>query len=153
MKDLQESIRRPRELFALFDARAMSLQFAAGSLLFRTGDPVTGIYTVRTGRIALIWTDTNKVQPMDTVGPGDVIGLPAALNGEYSVGGRVVADSELGFVPAHVVASMLHTDPHLLHLVTQLLAAEVVRMRSLVSEARSAKKSVRPVQASSKGGG
>jgi CRP-like cAMP-binding protein len=131
------------EIFAAFDSRGTSATIAAGSLLFRPGDTASGLYTIRKGKVALIWSDTNKVQPMDTLGPGEIIGLPAALNGEYSMGARAVQDCELGFVPATVLTHMLQTNPRLLELVTRMLASEVARMRSLVTGMRKPKGGMR----------
>ena len=136
----------PSVLFSAFDSRAVSAPVAAGFLLFRPGDPVSGVYTIRSGKIALIWSDANRVQPMDTLGPGEIIGLPAALNGEYSMGARAVQDCELGLVPAHLVTQMFQADPRLLHDVTRQLASEVARMRSLVSEVRQTRRGFRLVK-------
>lgn len=122
-------------LFAKLDGQAIAAEFRAGGLLFRHGDPVAGAYTIRKGKVALIWTSKDGVTPMHTQGPGTVLGLPAVLNGEYSLSARAVEDCELGFLPASRVLQLLELDQAMMREVIRLLAAEVARMRSLLRTA------------------
>jgi CRP-like cAMP-binding protein len=69
----------PRDLFAELNAVAISAPVQNGSLVFRNGDPGSAVYVVRSGRIALIWCHSGQIYPMDTLGPGRIIGLPAVL--------------------------------------------------------------------------
>lgn len=118
-------------LFEKLDALAATMLVPVGATLFRLDQIVTGAYTVRKGKIALIWTDSDGVTPMDSLGPGSIIGLPAVLNGEYSVSARAVEASELGFVSVSQVLDLLTIDREMLQAVTALLAVEVSRMRDL----------------------
>ena len=104
----------------------------AGSVLFRRGDPVSGVFIVRSGKVVLIWADhPGNVLPLDTVGPGGLIGLPAALNGDYSVTARAVEDCKLGFIPANTVLHLLDCDTRLMQSALKFLAQELARMREL----------------------
>ena len=118
-------------LFTKLDGHAITVQVQAGAMLFRRGDPVIGAYTMRKGRIALIWTSKNGVNPMDVLRPGAILGLPAVLNGEYSLSAKAVEDCELGFLPVQRVVDLLSMDQGMLQEVTKLLASEVARMREL----------------------
>lgn len=126
------------KLFAKLDGYAIAASLRAGAMLFRNGDPVTGAYTIRKGKVVLIWTSNDGVAPMDTLGPGAILGLPAVLNGEYSLSARAVEDSELGFLPASRVLELLSVDKQMLQELTKLLASEVARMRE-VARSRIAK--------------
>jgi len=125
----------PKDLFAEFDAIAINTPVEKGSFVFSSGDPAYGVYVVRSGKIALIWVDSEEVYPFDAVGPGAIIGLPAALNGEYSATARAVEDSELGFIPADRVLEMLERNPTHMHATMKLLAMEVARMRDMIANA------------------
>lgn len=122
----------PRDFFAELDAVAISTPVHAGSLVFRHGDPGSAAYVVRTGRIALIWCHSGLVYPMDTLGRGRIIGLPAVFNGEYSATAKAVEDSVLGFIRADKVLEMLECDPSLMQAATMLLGQEVARMRTMI---------------------
>jgi CRP-like cAMP-binding protein len=126
----------PIDLFRELDAIAIAAPVEKGSFVFSSGDPAHAVYVVRSGKIALIWQESNEmIYPMDTLGPGSVIGLPAALNGEYSATARAVEKSELGFVPVDRVMDMLERNPSHMHATLRLLALEVARMRMLVANA------------------
>lgn len=58
--------------FDELDARAISVPFLKGSIVFRSGERASGVYLVRTGKIALVWTGSNSVKPMDTREAGGI---------------------------------------------------------------------------------
>lgn len=119
------------DLFAELNSAAISTPVLKGAVLFQNGDPGIAVYLVRSGRIALVWTDANDVTPLDLHGPGRILGLPAAFNGEYSATAKAIEDSEVGFIPADRVVAMLECDPLLMQAAIRLLGQEVARMRSL----------------------
>ncbi|MGA7525125.1 MAG: cyclic nucleotide-binding domain-containing protein [Acidobacteriaceae bacterium] len=121
------------DLFAALDVVAVSAQMPRGSVIFQNGDPGSAVYLIRSGRIALVWTDKNDVVPMDLHGPGRILGLPAAFNGNYSATAKALEDSELGIVPSDRVVAMLETSPSLMQAAVRFLGLEVARMRSMVS--------------------
>ena len=49
------------------------------------------VYVVRTGDAALLWPDAEDAARMEIAGPGSVVGLPAAINGTYSVAAKTEA--------------------------------------------------------------
>jgi CRP-like cAMP-binding protein len=110
------------------DARASTACVPKGFVLFRRGETTSAVYVIREGKVALVWAGPDGVHPLDTFGPGSIIGLPAALNGRYSATARAVDDSVLGLIPASRVMEMLDRSPVHTRTVMQLLAFEVVRM-------------------------
>jgi CRP-like cAMP-binding protein len=111
------------------DKLAVSTPVPRGSLLFRCGEPASAVYIVRTGKIVLVWMGPDHVYPMDTVGPGNIVGLPAALNGEYSVTAKAVEDSDLGYIAAEQVIAMLESSPRLALAAMKLTVQEAARMQ------------------------
>jgi CRP-like cAMP-binding protein len=123
----------PKDLFAELDAIAISTPVQKGSSIFSLGDLASAVYVVRSGNIALVWID-HEVYPMETLGPGSIIGLPAVLNGQYSTDAWALEDSELGFIPASRVMEMLERNPSHMHATVMLLALEVARIREMIAK-------------------
>lgn len=111
---------------------ARPVAFAAGVELFHCGDPVAAVYTVRRGKVSLVWSAADKPYPIGLLGPGSIIGLPAALNGTYSVGACAAEDSELGFIPADRVVEVLQANPRLCLAAMKLVGQELARLRSTI---------------------
>lgn len=124
----------PARLFEELSSRATSVRIPVGKLIFSPGDRPSAVYLIRDGRMALIWRARNNISPMDVVGPGQIVGLPAALDGEYSIGARAVTDCEAGMVPADEAVALLESDADLLREATGMLAREVARMRALLGK-------------------
>lgn len=124
-----------RELCAELDRIASSLSVPSGTMLFRCGEPVSGVYLVRKGAISLsLEAAANHVFPPRTLGPGDIAGLPATLTGHYSLSAQVIEDADIGFVPAHRVAELFEASPRLCLLATRFISEEIARMRSLLKD-------------------
>ena len=113
---------------------ASSTSVAAGTLLFRRDEPSRFVYVVRSGNIALLWPDGGETAPMEVLGPGSIIGLPAAINGTYSVTAKAAIDSELGVISADRLLETLTTVPGLCRTAMRMMSQEVARMRSLIAE-------------------
>ena len=121
-------------LFDELNLLARTLHAPAGTVLFRRDESSTSIYVVRTGTIALLWPDAEEAEPMEVLGPGTIIGLPAALNGTYSATAKTTTDSELGVVGVARVVDLLESNPAFCRTAMRLMGQEVARMRSLVAE-------------------
>lgn len=122
------------ELFDQLSRLASSTFALAGTVLFRRDEPSKSVYMVRSGRVALLWPDAEETTPMEVLGPGSILGLPAAINGTYSATAEVVADSELGAIYADCVVELLATAPSLCRTAMQMMGLEVARMRSSIAE-------------------
>lgn len=112
------------------DCVASSVSLPCGTLLFRCGDPVTGIYLIRRGAVTMYLDASAESHMAKVLGPGEVAGLPAALTGVYSLSARVTADADLGFIPASDVAALLERSPHLCLLAARAMSDEIARTRS-----------------------
>jgi CRP-like cAMP-binding protein len=65
--------------FAELNGVAISAPMPKGSVIFQNCDPGSTVYLIRSGRIALVWTDANEVVPMDLHGPGRILGTASGL--------------------------------------------------------------------------
>ena len=122
------------ELFDGLDRLANRTSAPAGAVLFRRGEPSVSVYIVRSGNVELLWPDTEETTPMEVLGPGSIIGLPAAINGVYSATAKAVIDSELGVISADRVLELIESVPALCRTAMQMVSQEVVRMRSSIAE-------------------
>jgi CRP-like cAMP-binding protein len=111
------------------DRIASSVFLPCGSLLFRCGDAVSGIYVVRRGVVTMYLDAAAESHIAKALGHGEVAGLPAALTGIYSLSARVTADAELGFIPAAEVTALLERSPHLCLLAARAMSDEIARTR------------------------
>lgn len=80
----------------------------------------------------MLWPDAEETAPMEVLGPGSVIGLPAALNGSYSVTAKSLLDSELGIIGADRVIELLECNSDLCGIAMRMMGQEVARMRSSI---------------------
>lgn len=95
-------------------------------MLFRRGDPVAGIYLIRSGKISLSLDGANQSYPPRLLGEGSVVGLPASMAGSpYSLTAEVVQDAEVLFVKRDLLLELLSQHPTLCFEVMDLLSHEI----------------------------
>lgn len=110
---------------------ATALSKPAGTILFRHGDAVLGVYLIRRGRVCLALDGGNPAFPPRILGPGSVVGLPASVAGSpYSLTAQVIEDAELAFVPRADLLQCLEQDPQLCFEVMDILSSEISGTRS-----------------------
>lgn len=122
------------ELERELDRLASSVSMPAGAVLFHCGDVASAVFLIRKGSVRMALENARGVFEDRLVGPGEIVGLPAALTGHYSLSARVVEDAELGYVPAPLVNSLLECSPRLSLLATRVMSAEIARMRSALRD-------------------
>jgi CRP-like cAMP-binding protein len=123
------------ELVSELNRIASGLSMNEGTVLFRNGDPVSGVFIVRKGAIRLSLGIPSQLYPPRILGPGEIVGLPATLTGHYSLTAEVAEPpAELGFVPSHRVSELLECSPRLCFLAMRLISEEVTRVRTALKE-------------------
>lgn len=122
------------ELHAVFDRLASPILVPRGQYLFHCGDPVSGVFLIRSGAVLMELDSTSQVYPPRMLGPGEIAGLPATLTGIYSLSALVAEDAELGFLPAARVTELLETSPRICLLAMTMISEEVSRMRSALKD-------------------
>ena len=123
------------QLSAELEILASTVRMPSGAMLFRCGDPVTGVFLIRSGNVLLYFDEQTQPILHKTMGPGEIAGLPAALTGTYSLSAQVVEDAELGFVPADRVAALLERSPQMCMIAARAMSDEIARMRSGLKDA------------------
>jgi CRP-like cAMP-binding protein len=119
------------ELQAEFEGLATVVFKPKGTLLFRRGDDVCGVFLIRRGKVRLSLDCETPLYPSRVLGPGAITGLPATVSGQpYSLTAKVVEDSELAFVPRDAVLSCLRNNLVLCFQVMDMLSGEICDIRS-----------------------
>jgi CRP-like cAMP-binding protein len=99
--------------------------------LFRRGDPGTGVFLIRKGKVNLRLDGQTGLYPSRTLGHGAIVGLPATLSGgAYSLAAEVSEDAELGFVSREDFLALMVKDTKLCLKAMNLLGKEIAGIRS-----------------------
>ncbi len=102
------------EDFSLIHAPIEDAKFTTGSFVYRQGDKVTGIYTIRSGMVKL-----NRLNPDGTqrilriLRAGDVIGLEASLSKTYENDAVAISPVHTCRIPIDVIHRLEQQSPRL----------------------------------------
>jgi CRP/FNR family cyclic AMP-dependent transcriptional regulator len=90
----------PAESLRSFDEIKLLAIYPRNTILFSEGRPVRGIYLLRDGRAKLsICADSGKRLTLRVAGPGEVLGLGAALsNTPYEITAELLDTSQIVFI-------------------------------------------------------
>jgi len=122
------------ELAAELDRVASKVSVRKGTALFHCGDVLSGVFVVRKGAVTLSVNGGNSIYPPRIAGPGEIVGLPATLTGQYSLTAVASEDAELGFVAGPQVMQMLECSPPLCMIAMRLMSEEIARVRTALKE-------------------
>jgi CRP-like cAMP-binding protein len=88
------------------------VRVAAGTIVFRQGDPATVLYRVVTGRVSLLrYAPRGRAAVLRRVLADDWLGAPDIHEGVYAATARADQPSVLLAVPAHAVLKRLASAP------------------------------------------
>lgn len=133
------SVLRQIPLFATFAeealtrlaARSVARTYAAGHVLFTTGEPCRGLYVIETGRVKIYRTSpSGREQVLQSEGPGrPVAELPLLDGGPYPASAITEVESRLIFVPREEFEALYRDNPDVARAVIYELGK---RLRHLV---------------------
>lgn len=124
----------PEELQAALEKIAVTRSFPDRGLLFQKGDPVQGVYLIRTGRVALVLANVPEMAPR-IVGAGALLGVPSTLGCRpYSLTAKALEPVKAGYVPHEDFMRLLNRQPELILALAQGLAWELTETRGQVAE-------------------
>ena len=103
-----------------------------GTILFRRGDAVTGLFLVLSGKVSLRLESDSPIFPTRVLAAGCIAGLPGTVSGNpYSLTAEVTQEAELAFVPRAAMLDLLHQDAALCFQVMEMLSGEIGEIRSV----------------------
>jgi CRP-like cAMP-binding protein len=120
------------ELSQQLDGIAIMASLPNGAVLFRDGDPVSALYVIRKGSLNLEWF-SGRMAFHQSLGPGQIAGLPAVLNGTYNMMATAVEDCEVGCVPAERFVDLIECDPRVCRMAIEQICRELPRIRVLAT--------------------
>jgi CRP-like cAMP-binding protein len=98
------------------------------TVLFRRGDPPSGVYVILRGSVVLDVHD----RVYRTAQQDSIIGLPAIFSGQpYSLTAIAAEDCELGFIARETIFEFVRSNPSLAIHLLEILAAEVEMLREM----------------------
>lgn len=127
----------PTEALKAFDAIKSLGLYRRNSVLFAEGRPVRGIYILCDGRAKLsICSDIGRRLTLRVAGPGEVLGLGAALsNTPYEVTAELLDNSQVVFVRRKELVKFLREHPvvclQIVHMLSQDLHGAYERVRTI----------------------
>jgi CRP-like cAMP-binding protein len=106
----------------------------AGAVLFRRGEPSSGIFLVLEGHVSL-QLESQGENPLweRIVESNSIVGLPGSLTGDrYSLTAIVLEPSELAFVDRLAVQELIKNDPEVGLELIRALSEEILQMRTVM---------------------
>jgi CRP-like cAMP-binding protein len=135
-QELGQPYTADESLLQSFRAMASETAVSAGTVLFRQGDPVRGIYVVESGKISLTMTESGRRIKYRSVGNGYILGLPATICDQpYSLTAEVSEASHVRFLEQHRVVEFLRGRSDLCLRVVEILGHELTDMRKAKAQA------------------
>ena len=123
-------------LIQVLEKRSQQVSCDVDQILFRQGEPPTGIYILRDGEAALIMTsEANEVVMCLRATAGSLLGLPAIIGNEpYTLTAKARKGSDVRFVSREGFEELMRDEPSLTLNVLKVLATEVRAARKALSD-------------------
>lgn len=109
-------------------ARNANREFAAGEVLFHEGGPALGCYIVLKGQVQLSVGSGKNHMMVDSVGPGELVGISALLGGKNGLTATAVVDTSTIFVSRRDLLRCLKAHPEIRMLVLTAMSGNVQRI-------------------------
>jgi CRP/FNR family cyclic AMP-dependent transcriptional regulator len=117
----------PADSLKAFDEIKTQATYPRNTILFAEGRPVRGIYLLCDGRAKLsICADSGKRLTLRVAGPGEVLGLGAALsNSPYEITAELLDSSQIVFVRRKELMKFLRDHPAVCMQVVRMLSQDL----------------------------
>jgi CRP/FNR family transcriptional regulator, cyclic AMP receptor protein len=117
----------PSASLKAFDEIKSLASYRRNTVLFAEGRPVRGIYILCDGRAKLsICSDTGKRLTLRIAGPGEVLGMGAALsNSPYEITAELLDNSQVVFIRRKELLKFLRDHPGICLQVVNMLSQEL----------------------------
>jgi CRP/FNR family transcriptional regulator, polysaccharide utilization system transcription regulator len=111
-------------------------QFKRGDLLYNEGSRISGFYCIHTGIIKVFKTGLDgKEQIIRFAKPGDIIAYRSVLSNEVAcTSARVIEDSQVCFIPAEILISMVKSNSSYALEILKLACHELGEANSFITD-------------------
>jgi CRP/FNR family transcriptional regulator len=117
----------PIEALQAFDAMKSIAPYPKGSILFAEGRPPRGIFVLCSGRAKLtVCSETGKRLLVRVAGPGEVLGLGAAISGtNYELNAELLDGARVAFVRRKDLVAFLRQYPEVCMQIVRKLSQDL----------------------------
>lgn len=117
----------PVDSLKAFDEIKLLATYPRSTILFAEGRPVRGIYLLCDGRAKLsICSDSGKRLTLRVAGPGEILGLGAALsNTPYEITAELLDTSQIVFIRRKELMKFLREHPDICMQVVRMLSQDL----------------------------
>jgi len=123
----------PADLQRLDQLIATRQRLKKGEILYRVGDPFTGLYAVRLGStMTTVLAEDGREQVCGYHLPGDLFGLDGVDGGEHKVQSVALEDSEVCALPLERIEELARHVPTLQHNLHRFLSRELDRDHNIM---------------------
>src|ERR1700739_2004007 len=115
------------ELVEALEQRSLPCPFVKDHVLFRQGDPPTGLYLLHAGQVTLSMDGARGDEVMTVkTGAGSLLGLPGLLaNQPYTMSARAHEGAEVRYISRAEFTAFMQSAPQFALKILEVLAAEV----------------------------
>jgi CRP-like cAMP-binding protein len=136
-RNMENDSAAPTDLRATLAGFGVTTAKRRGEHLFEQGEVATGIYLIRSGKVALLVEQSSKRAYAQIVGAGALIGLPAVIaSNPFSVTAEVLDDCDLVFIPRELVVKTRSHSTELCIQALDVLGRELQKMRRVLGAAK-----------------
>jgi CRP-like cAMP-binding protein len=124
------------ELLQALERRATPIPCDGARVLFRQGDPPSGLHILLKGE-ATLTMDSDTDEPLITIQAtaGSLLGLPGLIgNQPYSLSATACRGAQVSFIARDDFNALMQSDRSLLLLVLRVLASEVRSARIAITQ-------------------
>jgi CRP-like cAMP-binding protein len=130
-------LQAPGEFKAQLSRLGTLVHRPAESFLFQRGEECKGIFLISEGVVQLGLEEEPPAFPSRRVGPGAVLGLPAALSASaYSLSAKVIEDSTFVHLSREGLLGLLREQHQLCFQVIRILTDELADTRSALERVK-----------------
>lgn len=117
----------PVEALQVFDSLKSIAPYPKGSMLFAEGRPPRGVYVLCSGRAKLtVCSETGKRLLVRVAGPGEVLGLGAAISGtNYELNAELLDAAKVAFVRRKELITFLRQYPEICMQIVRTLSRDL----------------------------
>ncbi len=110
-------------------------RYQAGAILFREGDPYSGLHIVRSGRVAMARHCGEREQIPCVLGPGSPLDVAAlADGGPHAWTARALEPTQIYYLRSDLVYELVEINPAFRVALLQVVSARLRRLAEVISE-------------------
>lgn len=120
----------PEGLWKRLNATGAVRQYERGTILYRAGAHVDGIYLIHTGQVRLQLCGRKK-RTLATSGPGTILALADAMCGDcHKLTAETETPAQIRFINRETLLELLRTTPLACMQIVQLLSEDLLRLHN-----------------------